>query len=478
MPVSAHKRIGLDELRAALRTEAQALPRRSADEPFRLPVDRVFTMPGAGVVVTGTCWSGRRRASATSSWSTRRGLKVRVREVQAHGRVRRLGGAGQRLALALHGVKRDDLERGYQVLAPGRRRRHAAARPAGRPLSPTTDGALKNRQRLHVHHAGREVLGRIVLLDCRRAGRRRRRARALCQLHLEEPLVAAPRRPAGAAFLLAGDVASPAGRSSTPRRGGTGASDEVPRAARRDGERRSRRAVPPELRSAGLAGARRRGRVRRAHRRPCGAVPVGRRALRSRAARRELRGRPSASWCQEYAAEVPAAAGLAARGGTAPMPLRAARRPSGTPLLPGARAARAGWTVVGDRIAASPEGPPCTPSLRRRVAGARGALRGLTAWMARAGRFTEAGPMSAGGLPAGQKDEEVPAPPRRSWPCGARSPLITLSIARRWPTCSARLRRVLRATSRRLDLRPVPRAERPDPQARASRCSNTWTRRA
>ena len=55
-------------------------------------------------------------------------LPVRVREVQVHGRAAPRGASGQRLALALHGVKRDDMERGQQVVAP-----RAAAARAPRP---------------------------------------------------------------------------------------------------------------------------------------------------------------------------------------------------------------------------------------------------------------------------------------------------------------------------------------------------------
>ncbi|MBD3220909.1 selenocysteine-specific translation elongation factor [bacterium] len=186
--VSAHANRGLDELRAALRAEALALdPRENA--PFRLPIDRIFTMPGAGVIVTGTCWSGEVRVG--DNLVVEPGArKVRVREVQAHGRKAARGGSGQRLALALHGVKKDELERGFQVMAPG-------SAPLTRlvdlrvDLFPQYQGVIKNRQRLHVHHAGREVLARIVLLDAEELGGDGPRT-GLCQLHLEEPLV--PRR--------------------------------------------------------------------------------------------------------------------------------------------------------------------------------------------------------------------------------------------------------------------------------------------
>jgi selenocysteine-specific elongation factor len=189
--VSAHAGTGLEELRAALKREALALPRRAEQGHFRLPVDRVFTMPGAGVVVTGTCWSGA-VAEGDKLLVEPGALPVRVREVQVHGRPAARGTSGQRLALALHGVKREDMERGLQVIAP----RGALAT---RRLDVRVDlmkhcrRAVKNRQRLHVHHAGREVLGRIVLLDVAEMGGDAPGAArtALAQLHLEQDLVAA-----------------------------------------------------------------------------------------------------------------------------------------------------------------------------------------------------------------------------------------------------------------------------------------------
>jgi selenocysteine-specific elongation factor len=188
VPVSAHKGTGLEELREALKAEALALPRRREEGAFRMPVDRIFTMPGAGVVTTGTCWSG----------TVREGDKlviqpdnrpVRVREVQVHGRRATVGSSGQRLALALHGVKKDELERGCQVAAPDAvtvtRRLDIRVN-----VMPHYKGAVKNRQRLHIHHAGREVLGRIILLDEQELGGDAGPRTGLAQLHLEDALVA------------------------------------------------------------------------------------------------------------------------------------------------------------------------------------------------------------------------------------------------------------------------------------------------
>nr|MEE4267185.1 selenocysteine-specific translation elongation factor [Candidatus Krumholzibacteria bacterium] len=189
VPVSAHKGTGLENLKAALKSEALALPRRREEGAFRMPVDRIFTMPGVGVVTTGTCWSGR-VAEGDRLVLQPGDLPVRVREVQVHGRKSSAGASGQRLALALHGVKKDDLERGFQVTAPGgavvTRRLDIRVN-----VMPHYTGTIKNRQRLHIHHAGREVLGRIILLDEQDLGKDSGARTGLAQLHLEEELVAA-----------------------------------------------------------------------------------------------------------------------------------------------------------------------------------------------------------------------------------------------------------------------------------------------
>ena len=97
--VSAQAGTGLDELKAVLRQTALALPVRREEGAFRLPVDRVFTLPGAGVVVTGTCWGGAVKVGDKLSLEPGN-LSVRVREVQVHGSKAERGASGQRLALA------------------------------------------------------------------------------------------------------------------------------------------------------------------------------------------------------------------------------------------------------------------------------------------------------------------------------------------------------------------------------------------
>ncbi|TMJ93517.1 MAG: selenocysteine-specific translation elongation factor [Actinobacteria bacterium] len=114
--VSAKTGDGLDELRAAL-GRVPAVERRS-DRATRLYLDRVFTLQGAGTVVTGTLWSG---AIATGDMLRLEpaGRLVRVRSVQVHDTPVGRAEAGQRVAVNLPALERRDLARGDVLVEPG-----------------------------------------------------------------------------------------------------------------------------------------------------------------------------------------------------------------------------------------------------------------------------------------------------------------------------------------------------------------------
>ncbi|MCK6505053.1 selenocysteine-specific translation elongation factor [Myxococcota bacterium] len=108
---------GLDALRAALATLAPA--ERSATGPFRLPIDRAFVRRGFGTVVTGTLRSGELR-DGDEVEVLPDGIRTRVRGLQVHGHPVAASQAGQRTAVNLAGVERDDLARGQVLVHPGR----------------------------------------------------------------------------------------------------------------------------------------------------------------------------------------------------------------------------------------------------------------------------------------------------------------------------------------------------------------------
>ena len=126
--VSARTGAGLDDLRAALdRAAARVLARAAEGGALRLHVDRAFTVHGAGTVVTGTLWSGT-AARGDDVLVLPAGRRARVRSVEVHDEPVERADAGQRVALNLAGLARDEVARGDVVVAAHEPRPSAAAR--------------------------------------------------------------------------------------------------------------------------------------------------------------------------------------------------------------------------------------------------------------------------------------------------------------------------------------------------------------
>jgi selenocysteine-specific elongation factor len=164
---------GLDELRAALGKASDQVEQRSSEGATRLFVDRVFTLRGIGTVVTGTLWSGS-IGEGDVLRAEPQGLNVRVRSVQVHDTPVERADAGQRVAVALPGVERQQLVRGDALVEPGAYRSSYRLDVALEEVAEIRDG-----MRLHVHHGTAEHHARFI-----RAGR-------FAQLRLASPAVAA-----------------------------------------------------------------------------------------------------------------------------------------------------------------------------------------------------------------------------------------------------------------------------------------------
>lgn len=111
LPVSSATGEGMEALRAKLAALAEhTLPRATAQR-FRMHVDRAFVIDGLGLVATGTVASGA-IALGDEVQVLPAGRKARVRGLRANNGEATRAVAGQRCALALHGVARDDVGRG------------------------------------------------------------------------------------------------------------------------------------------------------------------------------------------------------------------------------------------------------------------------------------------------------------------------------------------------------------------------------
>src|SRR5258708_1667804 len=151
---------GLDELRGALTAAAQDLTERPVDDLFRLPIDRVFAVAGAGTVVTGSTWSGS-VAVGESVHLLPLDRVVRVRSIEVHGQAAERAVPGRRTALALVGVERDELARGH-VAVRGDGWRATTLLDAAVELLPAARKPLASRTPVRVHLGTAEVLPRVV----------------------------------------------------------------------------------------------------------------------------------------------------------------------------------------------------------------------------------------------------------------------------------------------------------------------------
>jgi selenocysteine-specific elongation factor len=183
---SARTGAGLELLKSKLLEICLKIKERDAGGPFRLPIDRVFISSGIGVIVTGSCYSGTLNVGDALDLLPS-GKRVRVRELQIFNERQSKGYAGERLAVALQGVKLSEVQRGDVLVAPSKfqisHRFDARVR-----MAEYGSFELKNRQRVRVHHGAKEVMGRIILLD---VDKLRSGDSALAQLALESPLVVA-----------------------------------------------------------------------------------------------------------------------------------------------------------------------------------------------------------------------------------------------------------------------------------------------
>ena len=184
--VSSTTGAGMDDLKGELGRLAGEIVPRDSSAHFRLPIDRVFTMKGFGTVVTGTLIAGGVAKEAEVEVFPQR-RRVRVRGVEVHGSAAERALAGERTALNLSGVAKEELARGMTLA------------PAGL-FEPTTRAdvsisllasakPLRKRAPVHFHVYTAETVAQISLHG---ASELKPGAAGFAQLHLADPLLLLP----------------------------------------------------------------------------------------------------------------------------------------------------------------------------------------------------------------------------------------------------------------------------------------------
>ncbi|MEW6410695.1 MAG: selenocysteine-specific translation elongation factor [Nitrospirota bacterium] len=160
--VSSKTGQNIELLQETIRKMALETPPKSTDGLFRLPVDRVFTMKGFGTVVTGTLLSGKIPVGDTVEILPGR-IKTKVRGIQSHNIKVQEAFAGQRTALNLQGIEKEEIVRGDAVTLPGMMTPTFMLDASFHLLKDSPP--LKNRTRIRLHIGTSEAIGRILILD-------------------------------------------------------------------------------------------------------------------------------------------------------------------------------------------------------------------------------------------------------------------------------------------------------------------------
>lgn len=165
---SAHTGEGVEELRQALIGAAeQAAQLRPADlsaGPFRLAIDRVFTIEGHGTVVTGSILQGA-TAVGDSLMVEPTGLEARVRGLQNHDQAVDEVHRGQRAAINLAGVHHEQIQRGCELATPGYLRATKLL-TVEMHLLKDSPRRVKNRKQVRIHIGTNERMATVVFPEC------------------------------------------------------------------------------------------------------------------------------------------------------------------------------------------------------------------------------------------------------------------------------------------------------------------------
>ncbi len=185
LPVSSMTGDGIESLRWQLQNTIDAVGPRKTKGVFRVPVGRVFSSHGHGVVATGVSVSGLVKSGDTVEILPAQ-RTVRVRGVQVYLGDAEEGIAGQCVALNLANVDQEDLKRGSVIASPGFFSCHSSFTVRLK-ASLFLEKPIRNAARIRFHTGTSETLGKIRLLegDELRAGKE-----IFAQLFLDQPVTA------------------------------------------------------------------------------------------------------------------------------------------------------------------------------------------------------------------------------------------------------------------------------------------------
>ena len=153
---------GIEEVKNVLDQMVAASDFSDPYGPFRMPVDRVFSMKGFGTVITGTAISGRIKTGEDLMFYPSR-KSGKIRGIQVHSKDTKEAEAGHRTAINLQGLEKETINRG-EIAAAVDCLQPSYLLDAHFLYLGSNKKPYKNRSRVRVHIGTAEIMGRLVLL--------------------------------------------------------------------------------------------------------------------------------------------------------------------------------------------------------------------------------------------------------------------------------------------------------------------------
>lgn len=163
LEVDSVSKRGIPELIQKLDDMSELIEEKNENSPARLNIDRVFTIKGHGTVVTGTLLEGKISVDDDLVVYPEQ-IKAKIRSIQVHGDDEKTAYAGQRTAINISNVKKDEVKRGDVLAAPDSLE-ESMMLDVKLNIVKHTDKTLKHWDRLRLYHGTREILCRSVPLD-------------------------------------------------------------------------------------------------------------------------------------------------------------------------------------------------------------------------------------------------------------------------------------------------------------------------
>nr|WP_300002115.1 selenocysteine-specific translation elongation factor [Tissierella sp.] len=161
--VSSTKGDGIKDVIEKVMEYSSQLEEKEDTDLAYFPIDRSFVMPGFGTVVTGTLLSGRISVGDEMEIFPEE-IVGRVRTLQVHDEDQNDAYAGQRVAMNIAGIKKEEAPRG-SVIAPIGTLKKTMMLDVKIKLLKHLDRSIPNRTRVRLYIGTKEILCRLVLLD-------------------------------------------------------------------------------------------------------------------------------------------------------------------------------------------------------------------------------------------------------------------------------------------------------------------------